>query len=396
MDIKELKKGLYEGVADGPRDPITNKRNQIRRRGKSKKEVRAKIEAAIQKLELHGVDEKRIKHLTFEMVALEWLKIYEMGPVKANSVRNRQKSIRVLLRYIANVNIAKVTHGMYQKILRNMFDQGYSDSYIEAAHVTAGMIFKYAIKEKMRVDNPCTGAVVPKKKLTVEDIESTNIEDEYLEPHELEEFLEATVKHGLEFDEEWFFLLAFSGMRSGEMFALKNPDARSETKIISVTKTIYNPDNNMKKYILTPPKTKAAIRAFDIDELVMQKIDAHKRKMAKRKLQSRHLYTDYHDADFLFCRENGYPFIPKTLINRMNRLLKFTSIQKKATPHIFRHTHISMLTEAGVDLNTIMNRVGHDDRETTLKVYTHVTEKMKKNASEKVSSHFRNILQMSK
>lgn len=396
MDIKEIKKGLYEGVADGPRDPITNKRNQIRRRGKTKKEVRGKIDAAIRKLELHGVDEKRNKHLTFEMVAWEWLKVYELGPVKANSVRNRAKSIRVLLRYIANANIAKVTHGMHQKILRDMFEQGYSDSHIEGVHVTAGMIYKYAIKEKMRVDNPCIGAIIPRKKLTVEEIENTNIEDEYLEPHELAEFLATAVKHGLEFDEEWFFLLAFSGMRSGELCALKNPDARSETNIVSVTKTLYNPDNNMKKYILTPPKTRAAIRSFDIDEVVMRKVDDHKRKMAKRKMQFRHLHDNYHDGDFLFCRDNGYPFIPKTLINRMNRLLKLTSITKEATPHIFRHTHISMLAEAGVDLNTIMNRVGHDDRETTLRVYTHVTEKMKKNATEKVSTHFRNLLQLAK
>lgn len=65
----------------------------------------------------------------------------------------------------------------------------------------------------------------------------------------------------------------------------------------------------------------------------------------------------------------------------MNRLLRMTSIKKHATPHIFRHTHISMLAEAGVYLTTIMKRVGHDDQETTLNIYTHVTEKMKKNAS---------------
>jgi len=36
-----------------------------------------------------------------------------------------------------------------------------------------------------------------------------------------------------------------------------------------------------------------------------------------------------------------------------------------------------MMTEAGIDLPTIMQRVGHEDPDTTLKVYTHVTEKMK-------------------
>ena len=37
-----------------------------------------------------------------------------------------------------------------------------------------------------------------------------------------------------------------------------------------------------------------------------------------------------------------------------------------------------MLVEAGVDPKTIMEIVGHDDSKTTLKVYTHVTKKMKK------------------
>ncbi|TSB44921.1 tyrosine-type recombinase/integrase [Alkalicoccobacillus porphyridii] len=97
--------------------------------------------------------------------------------------------------------------------------------------------------------------------------------------------------------------------------------------------------------------------------------------------------------NFLFSRPNGYPYITKTVATRMERLMSMTSIKKKATPHIFRHTHISMLTEAGVDLPTIMKRVGHEDVATTMKVYTHVTEKMKKNAPVQVSNLHENILQ---
>ncbi|WP_449354395.1 tyrosine-type recombinase/integrase [Virgibacillus natechei] len=68
----------------------------------------------------------------------------------------------------------------------------------------------------------------------------------------------------------------------------------------------------------------------------------------------------------------------KNIVTQMARLLEYTNIEKKATPHIFRHTHISMLAEADVDLATVMERVGHDDPQTTLKIYTHVTKKMKK------------------
>ncbi len=78
----------------------------------------------------------------------------------------------------------------------------------------------------------------------------------------------------------------------------------------------------------------------------------------------------------------------------MERLLEKTSIKKYATPHIFRHTHISMYAEAGIDIKTIMKRVGHDDMKTTLKIYTHVTDKMKEDASQKVHQTFGNILKI--
>lgn len=149
----------------------------------------------------------------------------------------------------------------------------------------------------------------------------------------------------------------------------------------------------MRKYELTPPKTEGSIRTIEVEKLVMDLLKSHRKRQMKMIANYRQdELTEYHDGNFVFCRVNGYPFIQKTVISRMKRLLEYTNIEKDATPHIFRHSHISMLTEAGVDLNTIMERVGHEDMKTTLKVYTHVTKKMKKDASEKVATTFGNIL----
>lgn len=52
-----------------------------------------------------------------------------------------------------------------------------------------------------------------------------------------------------------------------------------------------------------------------------------------------------------------------------------------------------MVTKAGEDLPTIMERVGHENPETTLKVYTHVTNKMKIKSVKSVSSLHKNILE---
>lgn len=57
---------------------------------------------------------------------------------------------------------------------------------------------------------------------------------------------------------------------------------------------------------------------------------------------------------------------------------------KKISTHIFRHTHISMLAEMNVPLKAIMQRVGHNDPNTTLQIYTHVTNAMREDLQKKL------------
>ncbi|MFX0112044.1 MULTISPECIES: tyrosine-type recombinase/integrase [Bacillus] len=394
MHFKELVKGKkWLAVGDGPPDPVTGKRKQIPRRGKTKKEAEQRVLKAIAALEEDGIDESVVKKMTFEKLAADWIRDYTLTTGnKKGTIRIRTKEIKILNRYIAKTNIAKITTRKYQKILNDLTEQGYARNTISGVHTTAGLIFKYAIQQKLLKHSPTEGAVVPKKRLTVEDIENNPIEEKYFEKEELEEFLLTVKEFGLDMDLERFYLLAFSGMRSGELCALKWTDINFETKEIRITKTIYSETNNMKEYELVPPKTAGSVRTIEVEGQIMDMLKEYQMRQKKRRLQSRIKPEEYHDGNFVFARENGYPFLPKNIIVRMERLLEKTSIKKHATPHIFRHTHISMLTEARVDITTIMKRVGHDDMKTTMRIYTHVTEKMKEDASQKVQKTFGNIL----
>lgn len=380
-------------VADGPADPITGKRKQIERRADTKGEAKQRVDDAINTLKETKHDEKIIKNLKFDKVAQEWLETYSRGKVKKSTIRVREKEIKILDRYIAKAGIADITPRKHQSILNDLFDQGYARSSIEGAHVTAGMIYRYAIKEKYRKDNPSAGAVIPEKKKTVEDIENDNVDQEYLTREELTEFLETVCKYGIKEDKEIFYLLAFTGLRSGELCALKETDLNFELNKIKITKTLYNENNNMREYELTPPKTPAAIREITVEVEIMNMLKALIRRNAKGKMKARLVTDDIHEEKFIFCRPTGYPYIQKTLKTRMSRLLKKTSIKKEATPHIFRHTHISMLAEAEVNIHTIMKKVGHDDMKTTMRIYLHVTEKMQQDASQKVQANFSDLLQ---
>jgi integrase len=107
-------------------------------------------------------------------------------------------------------------------------------------------------------------------------------------------------------------------------------------------------------------------------------------------------YRDiYHEEDFVFTSIDeelpGYLLYIKKVENRMRRLLKLAELNPELTPHSLRHTHTSLLAEAGVSLPQIMERLGHKDEDTTKNVYLHVTEEMKKEASQKFKELMENL-----
>lgn len=393
MRCEKLKSGSWECYDEGPRDPITNKRNQIRRRGKTKNEAKEKVNAEINSLK-EGYNKRVGKTLTFEDVAEEWLKTYSVSGVKDNTIRSRLCSLKIIKRYLKKAKIANINSRVLQDILFDMNNKKYSKSAMENVKVTAGMIFKYAEMNKIIRDNPTRFVNVPRKSLTIEEIENTEIEETYLERNELEVFLNTTIKYGLDMDQERFFLMAFTGMRVGEVCALKWDDINFDANEIRITKTMYMPNNNMLEYKLTPPKTKKAVRTLDVDEDIMIMLKKHKIKQAKIRLKTKKT-EDFHDKNFVFCRDNGYPFSQRNVYDRIKSVLKKSALGKSGGPHILRHTHITLLVEAGVDLKTIMDRVGHEDSKTTYNIYTHVTDKMKKDAQMKMKNRFGDLMELS-
>ncbi|MFC0525818.1 tyrosine-type recombinase/integrase [Pontibacillus salicampi] len=390
----ETKKGKEKWVCveEGPKDPVTGKRKQIARRADTKKEAKKRVNDALRTLEDDGINENAGKKITFDAVGADWLEVYSKTGVKNSTIRIRKKEINILNRFMAKAPINQISHAAYQKII-NQLGPDYARTTVQGVNTTANMIFKHAIKNKLIRDNPGRDVIVPKKRRTVEEIEKEEIEEKYLERSELEEFLQEVNKYGLELDKERFYLLAFSGMRSGELCALKWSDITFSKNQVRITKTLYNENNNMKSYELTPPKTEGSIRTIELEDEVIKLLQEHKKRQQKLKMKYRHTLEEYHDENFVFCRPNGYPFAPKNIVVRMERLLEKTSIEKHATPHIFRHTHISMMAEAGIDLATVMKRVGHEDTKTTMKIYTHVTNKMKEDASDKVRNLYGNVLE---
>lgn len=388
IDKVKTKKGeKWRCILEGPRDPVTGKRNQIVRRGKTRSEAIKRAQDAYDEVTKHGfVIDKKASKVLFNVFAQEWLNHYKTN-AKVSSVRIRSNQIAILNKYIASTPINTITPKLYQQILNDLHKKEYSESSIKGVHAAANMIFKQALIWQLISISPTSYATIPKKKLEVVDLEKNNIANEYFEPKELKKFLATVDKHGLKHDRETFYLLAFGGFRVGELIALTWDDIDFQKNLIKITKTLYSPTHNMKKYELLPPKTAGSVRTVPMDEMVMNYL-----KDLKMEYDFRKKHTKGYHGNFVLCHESGYPYVVKHIENRMDRLIEIAKIKKRLTPHKLRHTFVSIMTEAGTDLKTIMDRVGHTDMKTTLKIYTHVTEKMQTKASEKMNKFISDLL----
>ena len=94
----------------------------------------------------------------------------------------------------------------------------------------------------------------------------------------------------------------------------------------------------------------------------------------------------YGDRDLIVTQPRGNP-LSLTSINRNIQIAaKNVGIEKHITSHTMRHSHISLLSQLGISLRAIMDRVGHTDHKTTLQIYSHVTEQMDKDMMNKLET----------
>lgn len=363
-------------------DPVTGERKQKAKGGfKTKKE--AQIAAAILEQEIANKTYIPESNKTFEQFVDEWLHMYEhSGKVKISTVRVRKHESDNLKPYFAKLKLVDITKTMYQNALNDLKTK-FAENTLSGIHSTGRMIFKKALEMDLIKNDPTKFAYVPKSKKTIEEIEQEENKIKYLEKNELAKFLRTAKEDGLPQDYIIFLLLSYTGMRAGELCALKWKDIDLEEGTINITKTYYNPTNNTMKYQILTPKTESSKRSIEIDDTLVRALEEHKRLQNELKMRFR---KTYYDQDFVITKIDNYPGYPemiKVIENRMRRLLKKSGLPETLTPHSLRHTHVSLLAEAGVGLQEIMDRLGHKDDDVTRNVYWHVTKTRKKEAAQK-------------
>ncbi|MER2126339.1 site-specific integrase [Solibacillus sp.] len=380
MYFEQLAKDKWKCIGDGPRNPVTGKRKLISRRGKTKAEAKKRVLEAIEHARVSFEYNEKI---TFAEFCEQFMVQYRLRGNKETTNIYREYCLSLFVNYIGNVKITAITAKQLQDILNDLFDKKVAHNTLKGTHNAIKQLFKHAADANLISVSPAETLFVPKQKMQLIENIDLEIRKLYLESAELKQLLNEADKHRNVLFRTAVYLIAFTGMRPGEAFALKKSDIDFNRKVIHITKTMAAKNSIKGEFELTPPKTLNAIRIIDIDDIVVEKI--------KYLLNFKYL-KDWEQSEFIFGDKTGVPPTIKSLNQFCKRLGMAAKISKQCRTYILRHTHISLLAEANVDLPYIMNRVGHLNSKTTTQIYLHVTEGMRKNAASMMHKKFTQLL----
>ena len=178
-----------------------------------------------------------------------------------------------------------------------------------------------------------------------------------------------------------FRLLAFSGMRIGELIALEWSDVDFFRKTVSINKTVTL--DKAGKYTIGSPKTASSNRKIMLDDETVNILKKWRAEQSRRII-----YLGKSKNDLVFPNEHGEHFMSATFMNWNKKIAEKQGLRKIGL-HGFRHTHASLCFEAGLTMQDVKDRLGHSNISTTMDIYTHVTKSRKEESVQQLAKFMR-------
>lgn len=341
---------------------VTLEKNSTRAQNEAARLLYNKIEAKKEK----QVQENDTSSITFWEIQDKFLDISK-ETIKIRTNASRQSAKLKIREHISKETLLnEVTAPFISSILEQLYyKENYSYSYIVSIKSGINLVLDYAVSKEYIENNPMAKVKIKKKIETLEQREKKR--NKYLEQSELKD----VIKQMEVIDKPTALLIEFmalTGLRFGECVGIQFKDIQDDTLHISGS---YDPVSQTKtttKNIYSDRKISLSNRSC---EILSKMIENNKLFRPSREKPNSYVFTS----------KSGKPFDLKTIGERLAKI----TIDKKLTTHVFRHTHIALLTELGIPLKAIMERVGHNNPNTTLSIYSHVTDKMSKNITSKLN-----------
>lgn len=304
---------------------------------------RARKLKAEMRTDIYRGEYQELKRIRFDEFASKWLENKRASRrVKSSTLESYELIVRKHLEpYFKDTKLTHIEEDRVQGYVSAKMEEGkLSPKTINNTLVVLKEMFKHAKRWGYLAKNPA------------EDVEKPRVEHkemDFLTPDEIRKFLKEVNQPYYPL----FFTAVFTGMRRGELLALKWGDIDWNSSKIIVRRRIY-------RGRFDDPKSEASKRSIVMSPTLVS-------VLKKQKLAS-----PLSELDLVFCSSQGKPLDPDNLVKRQFLPALRRAKLRMIRFHDLRHTYTALLIAQGENIKFIQSQLGHASISTTLDRYGHL------------------------
>lgn len=329
--------------------------------GKTQKEVKQKLAAW---------KHEQTQGKSFEAASDAW-DVWHTDKVSYNGAEAYRAALKRTKEHFAGRKLQDIGPDEIDAYIRYLAGRGYARRTVQLHLDMLNMIYDYSIVNRWAELNPCNAvklpAGLPKGR---RDIPT----DEELEK----------VKNGIEYEFGLFpFMLLYTGLRRGELLALRWEDIDLDKKLIRVERAVYFAGNTPQ---IKEPKTEAGKRSVVLLDALREVLPQPGTgyifggEKPLTKIQVRKRWINW-------CRDAGLATGTTTQKKGKNgREYESTTWEADITPHQLRHAFATILFDAGIDVKDAQEILGHASIQVTRDIYTHIRQQRREDTADRLNA----------
>lgn len=303
--------------------------------------------------------------LTVERYLADWLDGCKPPALEYSTWRVYEIYIRIHINQtLGTTKLTQLTPQQLQKFYAEKLSKGKSSTYVRHMHACLHRALEDALRFGLVQRNVADLVKAPpmgKRPMHV------------YTPEQARRFLEAAKGDRL----EALYVVALStGMREGEMLALKWRDVDLEAGVIQVQTTLKLSERGTRT--IGKPKTSGSRRKVMLTPTAIAALKAHHVRQLEEHLQAG---SGWQETDLVFSNTIGKSLDPTNVYKYQYRPL----IRKAGLPlirlHDLRHTAATLLLLSGTHPKVVSELLGHSSINITLNLYSHVLPDMQASAT---------------
>ena len=305
---------------------------------------------------------------------IKWMDVYKYQTIRENTkLYYKQVYNKHISPYLGSCYIKDITQLQIRELIKKLDKQGYKFETKNKVRLLLTDMFNKAMIDDFIRKNPARGIIL--KRNEEKDIRVLSIDEQ-------KTFFDCC--KGTFYDN--FFTVAVStGMRIGELAALRWEDIDLENKIIHVTRTlIYQKfeGDEKKEFHFGDPKTWSSTRDIPINnqcEIALKKQFLQKNVIETKYPKTKKIKPEF--RDLLFTTKFNTPVNSQIICDAISKIVQEINLTRDIVEeieifscHCFRQTFATRCFEAGIQPKTVQSYLGHATLQMTMDLYTSVLE----------------------